>query len=1221
MKRKLLFAALCVVSVLGLRAQTDVTSTYIVNPGFESCTARTSNLAAGGSAAGDNYADAGWTLAQSSAWCSSAVIAYGGSGQVNGASAPSTDNAGNAGNTLGISVGWNNTNKYQSTNAITLPAGHYVLKVYAYNNLSGKTSFTSLLGFVPTSGSSYLSTKTSFAYGEWVIDQVEFDLAEATEGKFQIGGKAGNNKSSEHAIVFFDNLTLTWTDPDLAAAQVQLGGYIKKATALNNVLSDATLSAAITSAQGVLNDAITSSDCNTASTELNSAISTAMSGTTTVSLTNGNFDTEVNIAANGTSSATFISPATKEKPYIYAVNGWTPIFTFDHTAAQGTTAAYGATITGDKGNNGTNPPAKDIIGSTEGGVLHLSSGWGDQARYKQEISDLPSGRYIFYYEANNQNGSANSINSNYFGVSGTDGDFYGTTNGFVYSTAKTFAYDTWTANAFEFDVAKTANITFNIGLIGTTGGSATGAKLWIDNVSVYRIADLIVTEEDANAIIAQAEALESVKFNATDKTNLASKLSAFKADKNIDNYNDLNAAIIQANASKDVYTALNTAITNVEGWTSYSTTVTDPIRTKYNDGSYSNSTTAADIYSEYQSAEIAALAADDAAADWTSVILDPSFETGGMTLWSAESRNDTGVKDQSNGTYSINSGDAVDGLKLFNSWGGTAENNVYQTIKNLPAGTYTLTALVAGFKDETLTVSANETSNSVVVADDKTVGYTVSVKFTLGEAGDVVIKASNTKSQDGSDASFIKADNFKLFKGDVMTDDYTALNAAITAAEDYTLGFETGEYAPYENVGALQALATAKAVNQTVKTAQPVLDEIVANLNGATWTANPAEVNAIYDGTFAIQPEHTTGPTALLGWNNPVGIRQLIKNTDTYTGLNSATDKAAVFAWGNTTMTYGETEGYTLPLNAYTLYELSFKTCGWQDGEMGYVNVDIKNSSNEGLQTVATKTATKRITESEPWDEFKILFVTGEAGNYKLGMWTSKHTTFTDIVLKKAASQTLTFAEDGSTPKFAAGTYPTISLDRTFSTANYSTLVLPFAMDATETADAFAEAYTLSGVEGESLKFTAATKIAAGTPCLVKAKAATLSVANKAIDPTTTVTNTVVSDASSTVTFVGTFAGENLTSANSNAWVVSNDKLYKVDSNVTVGAYRGYFTVASTTPVKALNLDLEGTDGIETLRNAENETMGNAIFNLAGQRINKLQKGVNIINGKKVLVK
>ena len=73
MKRKLLLATALVASALGMRAQTDVTSTYVVNAGFENSTARTTNIAASGSPAGDDYESTGWKLAQSSAWSSSAM--------------------------------------------------------------------------------------------------------------------------------------------------------------------------------------------------------------------------------------------------------------------------------------------------------------------------------------------------------------------------------------------------------------------------------------------------------------------------------------------------------------------------------------------------------------------------------------------------------------------------------------------------------------------------------------------------------------------------------------------------------------------------------------------------------------------------------------------------------------------------------------------------------------------------------------------------------------------------------------------------------------------------------------------------------------------------------------------------------------------------------------------------------------------------------------------
>ena len=75
---------------------------------------------------------------------------------------------------------------------------------------------------------------------------------------------------------------------------------------------------------------------------------------------------------------------------------------------------------------------------------------------------------------------------------------------------------------------------------------------------------------------------------------------------------------------------------------------------------------------------------------------------------------------------------------------------------------------------------------------------------------------------------------------------------------------------------------------------------------------------------------------------------------------------------------------------------------------------------------------------------------------------------------------------------------------------------------------------------------------------------------------------------------------------------------YKVDAALTATAYKCYLKVPVTTPpVKAFKFDIfDAINAIEAEQNEKTE-----IFNLAGQRMSKVQKGVNIINGKKVLVK
>ena len=55
--------------------------------------------------------------------------------------------------------------------------------------------------------------------------------------------------------------------------------------------------------------------------------------------------------------------------------------------------------------------------------------------------------------------------------------------------------------------------------------------------------------------------------------------------------------------------------------------------------------------------------------------------------------------------------------------------------------------------------------------------------------------------------------------------------------------------------------------------------------------------------------------------------------------------------------------------------------------------------------------------------------------------------------------------------------------------------------------------------------------------------------------------------------------------------------------------------------VKAFYFEGDDATGIENVNSAldANHNFDGAIYNLAGQRISKMQKGINIINGKKVL--
>ena len=78
---------------------------------------------------------------------------------------------------------------------------------------------------------------------------------------------------------------------------------------------------------------------------------------------------------------------------------------------------------------------------------------------------------------------------------------------------------------------------------------------------------------------------------------------------------------------------------------------------------------------------------------------------------------------------------------------------------------------------------------------------------------------------------------------------------------------------------------------------------------------------------------------------------------------------------------------------------------------------------------------------------------------------------------------------------------------------------------------------------------------------------------------------------------------------------------YRVGENVTVPAGKGYLVigVGGGAGAKAFyGFDEDDATAIEMV-NGQSSMVKGPIFNLAGQRMSKQQKGVNIINGKKIL--
>ena len=196
------------------------------------------------------------------------------------------------------------------------------------------------------------------------------------------------------------------------------------------------------------------------------------------------------------------------------------------------------------------------------------------------------------------------------------------------------------------------------------------------------------------------------------------------------------------------------------------------------------------------------------------------------------------------------------------------------------------------------------------------------------------------------------------------------------------------------------------------------------------------------------------------------------------------------------------------------------------------------------------------------------------------------------------------------------------TLYRNIPADTWCTLVVPFYPSNLDTK-LVPSALSAEGV----LSFTAAAeKEMNDAPMLVKSTAGVTAITGTRTSTTGITKGDMTSGEGATMN--GTYSAIN--EVQKGSYVVARkddadaDALYKVDSVVSLAPFRAYFTVPDAVGVKAniITLNLDGTEtAIECIDNVQTTKGNGVIYNLAGQRLSKMQKGVNIVNGKKIFVK
>ena len=217
------------------------------------------------------------------------------------------------------------------------------------------------------------------------------------------------------------------------------------------------------------------------------------------------------------------------------------------------------------------------------------------------------------------------------------------------------------------------------------------------------------------------------------------------------------------------------------------------------------------------------------------------------------------------------------------------------------------------------------------------------------------------------------------------------------------------------------------------------------------------------------------------------------------------------------------------------------------------------------------------------------------------------------------AKEVAIILSDNDKGTLPAGEYASIACDRTIL-KGLNTVVLPFDATPEEVGASKVLEYagTRTDASGIILQFRTVSALSANTPYAIFADAdfAIESFENKTVEEPTDLT---VSDPE--YSFVGTYTAyeKGESPIVDGDFIADVDEFTRANGGNKIRAYRAYLKKVGTSDASvSIAFDDVVVDGIEAAR-LLNGMSGDTIYNLNGQKVTRTQKGVYIINGKKVL--
>ena len=465
-----------------------------------------------------------------------------------------------------------------------------------------------------------------------------------------------------------------------------------------------------------------------------------------------------------------------------------------------------------------------------------------------------------------------------------------------------------------------------------------------------------------------------------------------------------------------------------------------------------------------------------------------------------------------------------------------------------------------------------------------------------------------------------------LDEGKAMQPLYVEASLAEVAANELTevpYSYTTEEDPATTMTAAIEAAGVEKATNQET------LEASIQAIKNATYQfvadATPTEDN-VFDLTdiFLVNADLEGLPT----WNKADGWYTEQADGNSQVMVNDAatsedgTKTAFYEYWSWSAKANDKFNLYTqttLPAGTYTMNCYAFAK--QQDGETGkdpIVGVYFYANDTQG-----SAVSDDRLTEKE------VSFVNATEGNVKIGLKAvSTGNTYNwmgigYVKLYKVADKSYSIDENAQN-EIAEGAGD-VELKRTIK-EGANTVVLPFSMTQEEVEEYFGEGSvvyvpTTYTAADDNINFnTSATGIPANVPVLLKA---TVAGTEYTIPARTIVAGDPVY-AFTNGQFIGSYYNGFEIPTEGLNYVISSNKLYVVNSEVTMKATRAYLAleVEVEKAAKVINITFDGeATGIATVEDGNVKLYTGKIFDISGREVKTMTKGIYVVDGKKVMVK